>query len=49
MLNITDIGCLKKNISSLSQQQRRISDDFMHRISSSDIDELKILAICFYL
>ena len=38
-LNMTDIESLRRNISLLNQQQRRLFDDFMHRVSSSDIDE----------
>ena len=40
--DLTDIPCaveLRKNISSLNQQQRRCFDDFAERVSSTDADE----------
>ena len=39
LMNMTGIESLRKNISLLNFQQRRIFDDFMQRIASSDIDE----------
>ena len=39
LTNICDIEDFRKNISSLTKEQRRLFDDFVERIVSTDIDE----------